>query len=312
MDERTAPQSITSPRRRALLRALALLALPGKTLGAAATPPDLRILTRDNSEATQQALAVLRRHFPQARSSSNIDALAARPSGVFVAIGPAALQVALAANLPRPLVCLFTSNEAYTRLVSQFAHGRGLALTTAIFAEAAPTDQMSLIRHLYGRQVLVGVLLSPGSTHLESELTSAAREADVELKVQMVGPDETAPRALSRLSGIKVLLAIPDRALYTSETLRAILETGYRRNFATVGFSPSVVSAGALAAAYASIDDVVVQLRQWVQPLAAGHVPKPQYPLYWRVAINDRVASSLNVPIDPTVRTLGNRPERTD
>lgn len=270
---------------------------------------DLRLLTHDNGEATRQILEAFKRHLPGARTGSDIEALASAPGGIFVAIGPASLKAALAADLARPLVSLFTSNEAYTRLLGQTPKGRSRPLTTGIFAEASPADQMRLIRQLYLQPVLVGVLLSPGTAHLEADITSAARSADLDVLVQMVGPEDTAARTLSRLAGIRVLLAIPDQALYTSETLRAVLETGYRHNVATIGFSPGLVSAGALAAAYASIDDVVRHFRHWIEPLAAGRVPKAQYPLYWRVSINDRVATSLNVPIAASVRALGHLPD---
>lgn len=305
----TAPEQIASQRRRVFLRALTLLALPARVQSATIAQPDLRVLAHNTGEATQQIVAVLKREFPGAQVGSDIEGLAQRPGGIFVAIGPAALRTALAANLNRPLVSLFVSNDTYMRLLDQFPAGRSFAMTTAIFAEAAPVDQLRLVRHLYGQPVLVGALLSSNTAHLEPELTLAARAAGLEVKIQMVSRDETAARAISRLADAKVLLAIPDQALYTSDSIRAVLETGYRRNLAMVGFSQALVSAGALASAYASIDDIVLHLRQWVQPLAAGHIPKPQYPMYWRVAINDRVAASLDVPIDPSVRTLGNRPE---
>lgn len=305
------PSGIPSFSRRAFLRGLTLLALrPG--FSAAASPLDLRVLIQDRTDATREILTVLTRNFPDARVGSDIRDLSAQPGGVFVAIGPAALHTALGASLLRPLVSLFTSNEAFTRLIAQAPRSRPRAPITAIFAEASPADQLNLARHLYGKQLLVGVLLSPGTAHLEPDLVSAAHVSGLEISIHMVGANETSPRALARLSGIGALVAIPDRALYTSDTLRAILETGYRRNFGTIGFSPALVSAGALAAAYASIEDIVAHLRHWAEPLAAGRVPKPQYPIFWRVAINDRVANSLNVPIDPAVRTLGNRPERAE
>ncbi len=295
--------------RRAFLRGLTLLALR-PAFAVAASPLDLRVLIKDSTDATREILTVLTHHFTGARVGSDIRELSAQPGGVFLAIGPAALQAALGASLLRPIVSLFTSNEAFTRIANQVPKSKTRSLTTAIFAEAAPADQLSLIRRIYDRQIVVGVLLSPGTAHLEPDLASSAHGAGVDLNIHMVGANETSPRALSRLSGIGALLAIPDRALYTSDTLRAILETGYRRNFGTIGFSPALVSAGVLAAAYASIEDIVLHLRHWAEPLTAGRVPKPQYPMFWRVAINDHVARSLNVPIDPAVRTLGNRPER--
>jgi putative tryptophan/tyrosine transport system substrate-binding protein len=297
------------PSRRAFLGALSLLLLPASARSGGQAQANLRLLTHDSGEATRRILEAFKHHFPGAIAGSDPEALTNAPGGVLVTIGPASLKAALAANLGRPLVSLFTSHETYTRLVDQAPKGRSRPLITGIFAEASPADQMRLIRQLYGQPVLVGALLSPGTAHLEPEITSAARAADLDVLIQMVGPEDTAARSLARLSGIRVLLAIPDQALYTSETLRAVLETGYRHNVATVGFSPALVSAGAIAAAYASIDDVVLHFRLWIDALAAGRVPKAQYPVYWRVIVNDRVATSLNVPIADSVRALGHLPD---
>jgi hypothetical protein len=63
-----------------------------------------------------------------------------------------------------------------------------------------------------------------------------------------------------------------------------------------------MVSAGTLGAAYATVDDVAAQLAGMVEALMAGQVVDPQYPLYWRVAINDSVARSLDVTVDSSVR----------
>ena len=45
-----------------------------------------------------------------------------------------------------------------------------------------------------------------------------------------------------------------------------------------------------------------------LESAAAGRLLDAQYPRYWRVAVNESVARSLNVIVDDTVRKLGNRP----
>jgi ABC-type uncharacterized transport system substrate-binding protein len=75
-----------------------------------------------------------------------------------------------------------------------------------------------------------------------------------------------------------------------------------------IGFSTSMVAAGTLAAAYSSVDDTVAQLGEVIDMLQSGRVPEPQYPKYWRVAINESVARSLNVVINDAARGMGNRP----
>ena len=71
-------------------------------------------------------------------------------------------------------------------------------------------------------------------------------------------------------------------------------------------FERAMVSAGTLGAAYASIEDVVAQLGDIVDALMAGRTVDAQYPQYWRVAINESVARSLDVIVDASARGLGN------
>lgn len=230
-----------------------------------------------------------------------------RGPAVYAALGPAAFESALDAPLGDPLLSLFSSSEAFTRL-STAANRPSKAPVSAIFAEASPLSQMSLIRELYSRRVNVGVLLSAGTRHLEPELRSAARSADVDIDLRMIEPGEDSLRAMARLRAATALLMIPDRALYTTDNLRSLLESSYRSNQAMVGFSTSLVNAGTLAAAYSTIDDTVAQLESVAAALAAGRRVEPQHPMYWRVAINDSVARSLNVVVSAAARGLGKFP----
>ena len=63
----------------------------------------------------------------------------------------------LTLTLAGPLISSFVSSAAYVRLIA--AAPRRAKPVTAVFAEAAPSAQMQLIRRLYRRKVVVGVLL---------------------------------------------------------------------------------------------------------------------------------------------------------
>jgi len=296
----------SSASRRALLRALAGLVplLAGARARAAAM--ELRIVTSAANDATAQIVAALSRRFPNAQASEDVRTFAARGGqAIYLAIGPAALQAALGAELSGPLVSAFVSSEAYQRLTAAAPTLRGRSLT-GVFAEAAPAAQMQLIRRLYRRKVVVGVLLSPSTKHLKPLIERAASEAELTASCVVVDPGTSPVRALAALTSASVLLAVPDPELYNAEVARAILESTYRRRQGVIGFSKAMVSAGTLGAAYASIDDVVAQLGDVVDALMAGRTVDAQYPQYWRVAINESVARSLDVIVDASARSLGN------
>jgi ABC-type uncharacterized transport system substrate-binding protein len=176
---------------------------------------------------------------------------------------------------------------------------------TAIYAEPSPAQQMQLIAAIFGRRVAVGVFLSEQTAGLAAELTEAARAHGLELDLQRLAPAADLSRALNRLRSARVLLIVPDAGLYTPRTLRELIESGYRRRLPIVGFSAGLVAAGTLATAYADIDDTVAHLVEVLQASASGPLPPPGYPRYWRVAVNDHVARSLDIVIDESVRRLG-------
>jgi ABC-type uncharacterized transport system substrate-binding protein len=293
------------------VRALAGLAPLVAFARLSAAGMDLRILTSASNDATAQIVTALTHRFPNAQASDDVHALTARGGpAIYLAIGPAALQAALGADLSGPLVSAFVSSEAYQRLTAAAAPLRGRPLT-GVFAEAAPSAQMQLIRRLYRRKVVVGVLLSPSTKHLKPLIERAAGDADLTAACVVVEPGTSPVRALASLTSASVLLAVPDPELYNAEVARAILESTYRRRQGVIGFSKAMVSAGTLGAAYASIEDVVAQLGDMVDALMAGRTVDAQYPQYWRVAINESVARSLDVIVDASARSLGNPSEKT-
>lgn len=267
---------------------------------------ELRVVTADDSTATRQIVASLRRQYPVLQENTDPKVLAARKgAAVYLAIGPAALRAALAADLEGPVVSVFTSSQTYADVTSGARPKRAV---TAIFAEASPAHQMQLISRLFGRRVTVGVLITANTAALQPLLRQAARNAGLGLEIEFVEPDENILRALTRLASTAAILAVPDSTLYTPANLRGTLESTYRRNQPVIGFSTSLVAAGTMATAYSTIDDVVAQLDEVLEAGAAGRAPEPQFPRYWRVAINENVARSLNIVITDEIRALGDRP----
>ena len=304
------PVTPSLPGRRRALRALSLLALLAPTFAPAqrlAPSYELRVLTGPESPVTRQIVQALARRVPRLQSSSDIKALAARPGhAIYLTISPAALEAALAAELDRPIISVFASSSAFHARLSQAPRSR--PPVTAIYAEVSPAHQMELIWRIYQRRLTVGVLLSEDTAFLRPLLREAAAANGLDLQVEDVGPSVDVVRALARVASASVLLAVPDHRIYTTINLFTILESTYRRGRALVGFSTALVAAGALAAAYASIEDTIAHLEEVVEATAAGRPPDPQFPRYWRVAFNDNVASSLDIVVDDAARSLGNRP----
>jgi ABC-type uncharacterized transport system substrate-binding protein len=292
--------------RRSLLQWASLLALPSRGASAVFERADLHVILGPDSERQQAIVQAMRARFARMQLSADPgrSAAAGRPTA-YIAVGPAALQAAIAARLDAPLISTFASRQSFVRATEKAAAGTRV---TAIHAEPSPAQQMRLISALYNRTVVVGALISEQSRYMVPLLQRAAQEYRLDLSLAQPDPGVSLSRNLLRLASATVLLIFPDTSLYTPESLRELLEATYRRRQPVIGFSEALVSAGTLASAYTGIEDTMAQLQPIVAAIADGRLPEPQYPRYWRVAVNDSVARSLDVVVDGTVRQMGERP----
>ncbi len=267
---------------------------------------ELRVITSDLSATTRQTITLLTQRFPRLQANSDLSALVRPGATVYVALGFSALDAALATGLDASLLALYVSNEQYRWLSAAHRHVRARSPITAIYTESSPLQQMQLVRAIFKRELTVGVMLSENTSHLEVALRQAAQSHQLQLEVQPFERGANVVRTIGRFNAADVLLAIPDRQIFAAETLRNLLETTYRRRQPVIGFSAALVRAGALASAYAGIEDTVTQAIGVIEQLINARAPAAQYPAYWRVLVNESVARSLNVPIDDVVRKLGN------
>lgn len=269
---------------------------------------EVRVIVGTESAASRQMIQALKARYPTLLVEADPQAFDTRRGpAMHVSIGPQALRRALLADLKGPLVSVLTSSQIFRQTVTPDGHER--TAVTALHSEASPLAQCQLMAALFERRISVGVLLSDASAYLEKSLRQAAAQTGMELWIERATPPSEVVRALTRLSGVQALLAVPDPTLYTPETLRSVLESTYRRGLPVIGFSAATVAAGTLGTAHATVDDVVADLTDLIDawsPGASVSLPEARYPRYWRVSINDNVARSLGVSVSDKVLALGN------
>lgn len=307
------PTDSSQGRRRWLARAVGWAAagiteaLPFSALGAVRERRDVAIVVSDDGESTRKVLADLRRRLPRAQVSDAKAAVARK--ALILAIGPAALRAVMAEGGDAPVVSLFTSSQVYHAIME--AAGERRPPSTAIYAEPAPAAQLQLIGMLFKRPVRTTVVLGGRTGFLEPSLQRAAAALNVPLTVEAYGPNDSINRILSRTGESRAILAIPDSLVYNSDNLRTVLLTTYRNGQAVIGFSAALVRAGALASTFSEGEDIDAQLEELVNAYEnGGRLPEPQFPKYFRTAINEDVARSLNVVVDDAARNFSRRPEQ--
>ena len=176
---------------------------------------------------------------------------------------------------------------------------------TAIYAEPSPGDQIRLISLLYRRPMRVAAIVSHDTGHLKPIMLGTGA---VEIEDYAEGDDIN--YALNRVGQAQVLLAMPDRTVYSTENFRNILLSTYRHNQAVIGFSADMVRAGALATTYSNIEHINAHIAELAADfIATGELAPPQFPRYFRTTINEGVARSLQVTISDEARKFGREPQ---
>jgi hypothetical protein len=221
--------------------------------------------------------------------------LAQRRRMVYVAIGPDALREAAARRCDCVVISAFTSSQVWHAIVDRLPPARA-RMMTAVYAEPAPSDQLRLATLLYRRPVRAAAILGPGNGFLKPLLDG---QADV---LQAGGEDDVGD-VLTRIGRHEVLLALPDSAVYNPENIRNILLSTYRRKQAVIGFSADMVKVGALATTYSEVEDINAQVAEMAAAfVAGGELPAPQFPHYFRTAINEGMARSLDIAVSDEAR----------
>jgi hypothetical protein len=286
----------------------ALFLCPALVEAAELSHYDVRIVVTEVNEQTKPIIEALQKKYQTAQVMSETASTAKKKKKtIYIAIGPSAFRTLLTKDPEGAIFSVFVSSQAYYTIAQGAAKSHNAM--TAIYADPAPLAQLRLVSLLYKRRVPVVTLVSDKTSHLIPALNQAAAKADVDLSIQSVAADDNLNRILNRIDPVPAVLAIPDSTVFNNDNIRNILVTTYRSNQSLIGFSTSMVKAGALATTYSSIDDIVAQLAETIDEFdASGRMPEPQFPKYFSTIINDNVARSLNIVIDDSARNFSRKP----
>ncbi len=269
----------------------------------------VEIVIADDGEVSRQFASALQTRFPAAQV---IDAKTHKPGSrgtLTFAIGPTALRSLLAQQGESAILSVGTSREIYRAALADTPNPS--TSVSAIYTEPAPDDQLHLIDLLYTKRVEIAVLLSSSTEYLRPILQQSARQKNVTLTIEHVERDDSLNRTLNQVSGAPVLLVMPDLSLFNRENMRTILITAYRHNQAVVGFSKTLVKAGALASVYSNIEDIADQVQEIVNDYDnTNRLPEPSYPKYFSVAVNDAIARSLNIVVRDEARNFSRKSKK--
>jgi len=203
---------------------------------------------------------------------------------LILALGDQTFQASLSSSLP--LVGIHISSSLLSAARDAGCHCSG------IYREAPLPAQLSLLSELLPGARRVGVLLGDGSQFREKDFSSPGLLFDIRY---VTDHRQLAPVLGDLLSGVDVLLALPDAAIYNADTARLILLTSYRQSKPVIGPDDVFVRAGSLASVQPSAEGLVRSTASLLQATVVGEpLPEPRYASLM-VSVNRHVARSYGV-----------------
>lgn len=190
-------------------------------------------------------------------------------------------------------------------LLPRASFERGLAAKarprniSAVVLDHPATRQAQLVRLALPDARVAGLLLGPESRVLGPAFRNALSGVGLSVMVEDGGERGVSAGLQALLESSDLVLAIPDPAIFNSQTIAGILSSGYRRRIPLIGFSPAYVKAGALLALYSTPQQVGRAAADALREALAGRpLPAPHAPREFTVTVNQDVARSLGLSLD--------------
>lgn len=190
-----------------------------------------------------------------------------------------------------PVLALLPPRQAFESAV--WPGGR---VATAVFADMPPTRLFNFVQLIAQKKgSVVGVIAGPATQWRFSRLESAAADRGLRIHLEKIDREAEAGPAVERaVQRSQLLLALPDPVAHTAGTVPPLLMIAYRAGVPVVGYSEAYLRAGAVAALYATPDQIAQQALEILVSYRQGKpLPSPQNLKYFTVGVNGSVARSL-------------------
>lgn len=262
----------------------------------------IALVLNDNSKPFQQFAS----SFAEALGENNArlvsfqqETLPGIPSGtdVVVAVGSEALRKALGQTAGTvPVIATLLPRQSYERVLADFPGSS--RRVTAVLLDQPPARQIAFLRLLLPEHKRIGMLWSSDTRQLAPRFQSVISQyRGLRLESEEVDAEHPWLNTLGTLlARIDVLLANPDSNIYNRSNIKPLLITSLRTQKPVVGFSESMVQAGALAAIYSTPQQIARQTAGIVNNLG-GSLPPPATPLQFTLSVNYSVASAFDLKI---------------
>ncbi len=223
---------------------------------------------------------------------------------VIVTMGQSAAEYLAEQKIDKPVINSLIQKEYFDAL----GYVHKTRKTTSTYIDQPPERVFKLAKTILGNDLVVGVLLGPGTQNHQKQYMDIFDSAGVDHQIAVIHSEDSIGPVLSGLlNKITVLLTVPDPFLYNRKTIFNILLASYNSHVPVIGYSASYVKAGALSAVYSSPEDIGKNIAEMVFDfIKNNNLPTPSYPKHFSVSVNQTVAHSLGLttPSEQSLKKL--------
>ncbi len=198
-----------------------------------------------------------------------------------------------------PVLSVLVPREWYLS-EGKTALSEGGRQTSAIFIDQPSSRQFHLILSALPSVTKVGVVLSRQGANQLPELDRQAKSHRLALVSATLEPGARLVETLERVLGEVdlLLLPFPDSEVLNRTTAQSLFMTSYRFRDPVVGYSQSLVKAGALLSVYTNPAQAGRHAAELAERLLSGEkLPQANWPKYFAVSVNEHVARSLDIRV---------------
>jgi len=161
--------------------------------------------------------------------------------------------------------------------------------------------QLALIATALPDRMEIGILLSPESTIELGRLRTIASHYSKQIYSVTIDNNTQLERSLEKIAKrSQLLLTLPDTTVINRRTAKTLIQGAYHRELPVVGFSKSMVKAGALMAVFSTPQQMAEQSAHLVSGMPGKGCrgkSTTEYPRNFSIAINYRVARILGIDL---------------
>jgi len=223
---------------------------------------------------------------------------------LYIALGTEAASVLARSEVKASVLCILLPRLSFERVLRESGR-KPSSQFSALYLNQPLGRQLDLVRLALPQARRIGVILGPESQRQTAGLEEAAQSRGMKLVRAQVESNEPVFEGLKTILGeADLLLALPDPQIYNSNSLQNILLASYRAQVPMLAFSPAYVRAGALLAVYSTPAQIGQQAGVMARDvLQGGGLGSPQYPQDFSVSVNEHVARSLGLNLEPQALT---------